>query len=260
MESQMRDEITMDDRWFKLNDSVKVNMPERQGLFADLRHRLSAGQGFTLATVNLDHVVKLRRLPAFRKAYSEHTHVVADGNPIVWISRLADRPVELIPGADLVHPLAALAVELDLPLALLGATETSLNRAAAGLVKAHPGLNIVAQISPAYGFDPEGEEAEACISALGQSGARLCILALGAPKQEVFAARAYAALPHCGFASLGAGLDFIAGEQNRAPAWVRQLALEWLWRMLSNPRRLARRYLNSALVLPGLALSAIRSR
>jgi UDP-N-acetyl-D-mannosaminuronic acid transferase (WecB/TagA/CpsF family) len=59
-----------------------------------------------------------------------------------------------------------------------------------------------------------------------------------------------------GFVSIGAGLDFIAGFQTRAPLWVRRIAMEWLWRMLSDPRRLAKRYLDCALVLPDLALAA----
>ena len=61
-----------------------------------------------------------------------------------------------------------------------------------------------------------------------------------------------------GFVSIGAGLDFLAGSQTRAPAWVRAIAMEWLWRMLANPRRLALRYLRCALILPGLARDALR--
>ena len=67
-------------------------------------------------------------------------------------------------------------------------------------------------------------------------------------------------MPGCGFVSIGAGLDFIAGDQRRAPLLVRRMALEWVWRMVHNPRRLARRYLDCALVLPELTADAARSR
>jgi UDP-N-acetyl-D-mannosaminuronic acid transferase (WecB/TagA/CpsF family) len=60
--------------------------------------------------------------------------------------------------------------------------------------------------------------------------------------------------------SIGAGLDFIAGHQTRAPLWVRRIAMEWLWRMLTNPRRLTRRYLDCILILPGLTFVALAAR
>ena len=96
------------------------------------------------------------------------------------------------------------------------------------------------------------------IEALRNSGARLTFLALGAPKQEMFAARCREILPDMGFASVGAGLDFLAQSQRRAPSWMRKLALEWLWRIGSNPRRLAGRYALCAVAMPRLAFSALR--
>ena len=110
------------------------------------------------------------------------------------------------------------------------------------------------------GFDPTGEEANACIEALNASGAGLCFLALGAPKQEIFAAHAQARLPHMGFMSIGAGLDFIAGRQRRAPKIVRRFAAEWLWRLSLDPGRLFKRYAACIAVLPGLCVTALQIR
>ncbi len=239
---------------------VAVSFASRSGLLGDLERRLAAGDGFTLATLNLDHVVKLRRDARFHRAYARHSHVVADGNPIVWLHRLAGRQIHLVPGSELVEPLCALAARLGVPVALLGGRPAALEAAAARLVAAHPGLRIVARISPPFGFDPEGPAATACLDELAASGARLCLLALGAPKQEILAIRGAERLPGCGFVSVGAGLDFIAGHQSRAPLWVRRMALEWAWRLATNPRRLARRYLDCALVLPGLGVDALRER
>ena len=101
-------------------------------------------------------------------------------------------------------------------------------------------------------------EIDEILAELAASGARLCFLALGAPKQEILAARGHGLLPQVGFVSIGAGLDFIAGAQVRAPVWVRRIAMEWAWRMLGNPRRLAKRYAQCALVLPGLMAQAKR--
>lgn len=234
--------------------------PTQDALLADLEAHLRAGQGFTVATVNLDHLVKLRRDPAFRAAYERHTYIVADGNPVVWLRRLAGRPVGLVPGSDLVEPLAALAARVGVPMALLGATKETLDLAAEKLVSANPTLEIVAKISPGFAFDPTGAEADACLAELKASGARFCLIALGAPKQEILAVRGHELLPECGFASIGAGLDFIAGTQRRAPLWMRRLALEWVWRLAGDPRRLAKRYGDCALVMPGMAILALRYR
>lgn len=238
-----------------------VNFPTEAALLADVEAHLTAGQGFAIATLNLDHVVKMRANPDFRRAYLAHSHVVADGNPIVWLSRLAGRSqVALVPGSELIQPVAALAARLGTPLAFLGSTETVLQAAAAQLKADHPGLKVVACLAPPYGFDPESAAADALLDQVAASGARICLLALGAPKQELLAARGLARHPQLGFLSIGAGLDFIAGHQVRAPVWVRKIAMEWLWRMLSNPRRLARRYLDCALVLPSLTGAALATR
>lgn len=241
-------------------ESVTVTAPTRAGLLADLEARLMRGQGFSVATLNLDHVVKLRRQPVFRAAYLRHSHVTADGNPIVWLSKLAGQPVELVPGSELIAPLAALAEVHDVPVALFGSTDASLEAAARGLTDLYPRLRIVSRIAPPMGFDPEGAGAEASIAEIAASGARLCFLALGAPKQEVFAAHAQTQLPQVGFLSIGAGLDFISGRQVRAPRIVRALAAEWIWRLLHNPARLAGRYAACIAVLPGLVGRALRAR
>lgn len=230
-------------------------MPDRETLLEDVRHRLRNRVGFAVATLNLDHLVKLRQAASFRAAYRRQDLVTADGNPIVWLSRLAGRPVSLVTGSDLVEPLAEVAAQEQVPVALLGATPETLARAAAELSLRHPGLRIVACLAPGQGFDAHGEEATQMIEALRLSGARLTFLALGAPRQETFAARCRDELPEMGLVSVGAGLDFIAASQRRAPAWMQRVALEWLWRVLSNPKRLAGRYARCALTLPGTALT-----
>lgn len=238
--------------------TIVVTADNRPALITDLEARLSAGQGFTLATLNLDHLVKIERDPAFARAYAAQSHVTADGNPIVWLCAKAGQTVELIPGSELVGPVAGLAAAADVPVALFGSTETALAQAGEALERRYPGLCIAARIAPPMGFDPAGPGADAAIAEIGASGARLCFLALGAPKQEIFAARAQAALPQVGFLSIGAGLDFLAGSQKRAPKIVQTLALEWLWRLLGNPSRLAARYASCFAILPRAIRAARR--
>lgn len=234
-------------------DPIIVNVPDQPSFFTDLDRYLAQGRGFSVATINLDHVVKLSQDSAFRRAYSAHTHVTADGNPIVWLSRLSGQSnITLMPGSELILPISNWAAQNKVPIALFGATDVSLQAAAAALQTQISGLNIVLCLAPPMGFDPNGVSAEDAITQLRDSGARIVFLALGAPKQECFAIKAMKELPQTGFLSIGAGLDFIAGSQTRAPHWVRTIKLEWLWRMLGNPRRLARRYGACIAILPRL--------
>lgn len=240
--------------------AVEINTPTRAALFHALREKFSTGTGFALATLNLDHLTKLPTDPAFAQAYAAQDLVVADGRPVIWLSRLAQKPVTLMPGSDLVIPLTELAAEMSMPVALVGSSDAALAGAQAALEAQVPQVDIVLTHAPAYGFDPAGADAAAICEMLVASGTRLCFIALGAPKQEVFAAFARSRAPQVGFASIGAGLDFLSGHQVRAPKILRALALEWLWRAAQNPRRMVPRYAKCFAILPRLARDAWRQR
>lgn len=239
---------------------IDVNVADADALLGIVRQRFAQGDGFALATINLDHLVKLRESEGFRQAYAAQDLVVADGNPIVWLSRLAGRVVSLVPGSDMVLPLAEAAAKAGVSVALVGSTEESLEAAAAEMCRRVPGLEIATKIAPPMGFDASAEKAEPVFAGIEASGAGMVFIALGAPKQEVFAARGRERLPSVGFASIGAGLDFLSGTQQRAPAWVRAIAMEWLWRMLSAPARMGPRYAKCLAILPGQAVKAVRLR
>lgn len=240
--------------------AVKVNVATWAALEARVSERFAQRRGFALATLNLDHLVKLGSDAAFRKAYAAQDLVTADGNPIVWMARIAGQPVGLVTGSDAVLPLARIAARQGVTVALLGGTAETLRAAKSVLEREVRDLNVVLSIAPPMGFDPHGEAAEAALQEIAASGARLCFVAMGAPKQEILAARGRDIAPEVGFASIGAGLDFIAGTQPRAPDWARRFAVEWLWRALSEPKRLIPRYLACAAILPGQTARALYLR
>ena len=239
---------------------LTVNVPDQSRLFQTITARWQRGEGFTLATLNLDHLVKLRRDAAFRDAYTATDLVTADGKPVTWLTRLGGSRVALVTGSDLVEPLCRLAAREGIGVAFVGPTVATLRIAVDRLKAGAPELSVALLTAPSFGFDPTGAEADAIIGQIGDSGARLCLLAFGCPKQEIFAVRARAAVPGCGFVSVGAGIDFVAGAQRRAPRWMRALAFEWVWRMLRDPRRLAWRYLACGLLMPVLTLEMVRDR
>jgi exopolysaccharide biosynthesis WecB/TagA/CpsF family protein len=200
------------------------------------------GRGFTLFTLNLDHVVKLRSDAAFQAAYRDATFVTADGAPIVWIGRRQSRRLERATGADLVEPLCAEAARRGVGVHFFGAHPSTLAAAKETLERRHAGLRVEGALSPAMGFDPNSAEAARCGAAIAASGAKICFVALGAPKQELFAAAMARRHPDIGFVCIGAALDFIAGVKPRAPRFMQRHGLEWAWRLASEPSRMAGRY------------------
>lgn len=246
---------------FRIEDkTIEVNVASLAVLKEELQTRFRSGQGFALATLNLDHLAKMMSSPPFLQAYDRQDLVVADGRPIVKMSRLAGTPVDLMPGSDLIEPLCRLAADNDVRVAFVGSTQQVLDRASEVLCAKVPGLNIVLRIAPPFGFDPNSDAAARILRDLEAEGVGLCLLALGAPKQEQLAARGRGITPGTGFASIGAGLDFLGGGQRRAPSWMRRIGIEWLWRALSSPRRMIPRYLRCVAILPGQVTQALKLR
>ena len=221
-----------------------------------------ANQTFTVFTLNLDHIVKLRRNAEFRAAYTKADIVTADGAPVVWLARLQNSSIERTTGADLLIPLANAAAEANLPVFLFGTSADVMARAGRELGDQTDGtIDIAGTLAPSMSFDPTGAEADAAIQKIKTSGAKLCFIALGAPKQEVFADYARSQGLACCMICIGAALDFIAGEQVRAPQAMRNNGLEWVWRLATNPRRLGRRYADCAAVFADLiVLAPLRQR
>lgn len=247
-------------QFFVHSKRITVNVPTRAALEEDVRRRFEMRQGFALATVNLDHLVKMKSSQGFTRAYAAQDLVVADGWPIVALSRLARRPVDLMPGSDLIVPLCDLAAECGIKVGLLGSSDESLAAARIALCNRIPALEVAYTHAPPMGFDPTGPEAEQQLHALQAAGIGLCLLALGAPKQEELAARGRQLAPSVGFASIGAGLDFLSGHQHRAPRWTRRIGLEWLWRAFRSPRRMVPRYARCFTILPEQMIRALRLR
>lgn len=234
-------------------DGWEINIATLNGAIACIADAAEDRRSFSVFTLNLDHLVKLRRDETFRTAYEQADFVTADGAPVAALARRQGADIQRTTGADLVAPLCQEAARRDLPVYLFGSRDKVLEAAAHELsLRCGGQLKIAGLESPAIGFDPEGPEADAAIERIAASRARLCFVALGAPKQELFAARARARGVRCGFLCIGAALDFIAGEQLRAPRIMQAANLEWLWRLATNPRRLAARYGECALLLADL--------
>lgn len=236
-------------------DGQAINIATMEEAVAAPIAAARAGQGFTFFTLNLDHIVKRRDDPAFRAAYEAATFVSADGAPVALLARRGHPAIRRTTGADLVEPLAAEAAREGVPIGLFGSTAETLALAAQHLAEIAPGLVIAHREAPPMGFDPTSPAAEEAATRLADSGARIVLVALGAPKQELFSAHARQRHPQLGLVCIGAALDFLAGTEKRAPSLMQASGLEWLWRLSANPRRLGRRYAHCARILAELAIS-----
>jgi exopolysaccharide biosynthesis WecB/TagA/CpsF family protein len=140
---------------------------------------------------------------------------------------------------------------------MMGSNDRTLAITAKRLSERFRGLEVTGYYAPGADFDPYSREADAAIDCIRASGAKLCFIALGAPRQELFAARCLDELNGTGLLCIGAALDFIAGTQTRAPSLTQKIGLEWAWRMLKEPRRLGPRYVRCMAVVPRLLVRTI---
>ena len=236
-------------------DGWPINIATIDQAVVEIVQAAKRKENFAAFTLNLDHLVKLRADGRFRDAYEKARFVTADGAPIARLASQQGSRIERTTGADLLVPLTEACARETVPIYLFGTTDDVLARTGLELAQRTDfKLNIAGTASPERDFDPEGAAADAALEQIKASGARLCFIALGAPKQEIFAARAVEQGVDVGFVCIGAALDFIAGAQARAPEVMRKNGLEWLWRLGTNPVRLGGRYARCALVLAELTL------
>ena len=208
-----------------------------------------------VVTPNVDHAVMFQAQADLRAAYESAAMVVADGAPLVWASRLLRRPLpERVAGSDLVPALFQLASLRHEPLRvfLLGAAPGVARRAALQIHNRWNSVVVVGTLSPPLGFEHEPRENDRIIATIAEAKPDLLIVGLGAPKQELWIAHHHAQLAAKVAICAGATIDFLAAEKQRSPVWMRRLGLEWLHRLASEPRRLAKRYARDAWVFPQL--------
>ncbi|MEG1905832.1 MAG: WecB/TagA/CpsF family glycosyltransferase [Gordonibacter sp.] len=197
-----------------------------------------------VVTPNMDHLAKLETLGELRAAYAEAALVLADGMPLLWIARSYKTPLkEKVSGSDLLPEICKLACEKNYRIFFLGAAQGIAAEAANRLERQYPGLQIAGTYSPPFGFENDEEEVNKAIACVKKGAPDILIVGLGCPKQEIFMHRYKSELNVPVSLGLGASIDFEAGSAKRAPRLMQNLGLEWLHRLLGNPKRLGRRYL-----------------
>ena len=217
-----------------------VTFAEALDRIGDLVDRQAGGAVFT---PNVDHIVKAEGDADFCSAYSRADLCLADGMPLMWASRLLGSPLpEKVSGSDLMLPLMRLASERRWRVYLLGGAPGVAEEAREKLTR-ELGVTIVGTDSPLVGRDGTGDRSEQTLDAVRAASPDLVLVAFGAPKQELWIDRFSDQLGGAVTIGVGGSLDFIVGRIRRAPAWMSRAGLEWLFRLLQEPRRMWRRYL-----------------
>ena len=203
-----------------------------------------------IVTPNADHFVQLQRQStALRDSYSAAGALLLDSRVVHRIACLLGlRAPEVITGSDLTDSLFRSSIAIDEPVTLVGTTPD-----AAARLRQTFGLSRLAHFAPPFGFESDPEMVDRCARFVRDNPSRFVFLACGSPRQELLAHH----IRQCGEATgvglcIGSAIDQIGGLDRRAPTWVRRRGLEWLWRVLRDPKRLGRRYLRDVAIIPAL--------
>ncbi len=218
-------------------DFAALRLPEAASLIAE---RPADAAFAYVVTPNADHFVRLEGDPTLREVYRGAALRLLDSRVVCRLARLFGLPVPpVVPGSDLTEHLLRHHVPPGERITIVGLSPDVLPRLIARL-----GLAPPAHYDPPMGFDRDPAAFAAAAAFVRDNPARLVFLAVGTPRQERLAALIAAAGGATGTGlCIGASLEFLAGRRRRAPRLVSRMGLEWLYRLASEPRRLARRYL-----------------
>lgn len=193
--------------------------------------------------INVDVVMKIENDSYLKKIADEADMVLVDGKPLVWISKWHKRPVkEKISGSDLVPKLCALAAKKGYSIFFVGGKDGIAEMAKSRLTEKLPGINIVGTYAPPFGFEKNAEELAKMNQMILEAKPDMLIVCFGCPKQEKYIYENYKKYGPTVSICAGATIDFLAGNVKRAPKWMRNHGLEWLYRFFQEPKRLFKRY------------------
>lgn len=205
---------------------------------------LAAGRGGWVVTPNLDHLRRLVNEKSYRELCAGADLFVADGMPLVWASRLQGTPLpERVAGSDLISSLTGGAARTGRSIFLLGGEPGTAEAAGRILAERNPGLVVRGSACPAPGFEKDQQALRALRAQLAEARPDIVYVALGSPKQERLIAELRELLPRAWWLGVGISFSFVTGDVKRASPLVRRLGLEWLHRLVQEPRRLFKRYL-----------------
>jgi exopolysaccharide biosynthesis WecB/TagA/CpsF family protein len=234
---------------------VYIDQVDVAAAAARIREFVVSGHSHQVVTVNLDFLSIARRDSSFRTTINSADMAVADGMPLVWLSRLKGQPLtERVAGVELVAESCRIAAELHASVFLLGAGPGVAAAAGRRLEQDYPGLHVAGSYSPPLGPLSRRENAR-IVRMIRRAAPDFLFVALGAPRQDLWIQEFQPQLQVPVAMGVGCVFDVLAGSVKRAPSWMQRSGLEWAFRLVQEPQRLWRRYLLND--LPTLARLAL---
>lgn len=221
---------------------MKVNVTNLQNVVKLVVGWSQVKMGRYICVSNVHMCMETKDSDEFRRVVNSADLVVADGKPIQVAQKLLGfRNAQQVRGMDLTNALCQEAAQKNINVGFYGGMPDVLMDMQQMLQKKYPSLQITYSYSPPFRALDEFEKQSICHDII-TSKTSVLFVGLGCPKQEHWMAEHKDKLP-CVMLGVGAAFDFIAGQKQHAPRWMQRLALEWLFRLLSEPKRLWKRYL-----------------
>jgi N-acetylglucosaminyldiphosphoundecaprenol N-acetyl-beta-D-mannosaminyltransferase len=200
------------------------------------------GESRAIFFANVHMLMEAHDDAAFRKKVNSADMINPDGMPLVWaLHALGESDATRVYGPDATEALLPAARDHGIPVGFYGGSEGTLTRLVTEATRRFPDLSIVFTMSPPFRSLDESEDQQ-ITQRISDSGARMLFVGLGCPKQESWILEHRGRIPAVMF-GVGAAFDFIAGTKRQAPRWFMRNGLEWAFRLVTEPRRLAGRYL-----------------
>jgi len=215
-----------------------VDLDETLSIFQELIEKRNTGY---ICLAPAHNLMACRADARLKLVFNRSSLTVPDGMGTVWFLRLLGQRAGRVYGPDLMLAASQRGTKLGWRHFFLGGTPEVLQRLKLRLQKGIPDVQITGSYSPPFGNLAPGEE-QAMIQAINSSEADILWVALGSPRQELWMAEHRDKLNPTLLIGVGAAFDFLSGAKPQAPVWLQRVGLEWLFRLLSEPRRLWRRY------------------
>ncbi len=206
-----------------------------------IENRIEQKQFLQHVVVNVAKIVNMQKDPVLAESVKACEVINIDGMGVVFGARFLGHDVpERVAGVDLFHELLAMSAKRDFPVFLLGATDEVVSKTVSKVKAQNPNLNI-AGYNDGYFWDDE----EAVVTKIRESGAKLLFVAITSPKKENFINKWQDKLGVDFVMGVGGTFDVVAGKVKRAPQWMQKAGLEWLYRVIQEPGRMWKRYLET---------------
>ncbi len=204
-----------------------------------IENKIADGEFLQHVVVNVAKIVNMQKDPVLAESVKACDVINIDGMGVVFGARFLGYDIpERVSGVDLFQELLKMSAKRDFPVFLLGATDDVVTTTSTKVKSLYPNLNV-AGFNDGYFWDDE----EAVVNKIRESGAKLLFVAITSPKKENFINKWQDKLGVDFVMGVGGTFDVVAGKVNRAPLWMQNAGLEWLYRVIQEPRRMWKRYL-----------------